>query len=74
MEYNLSVRKEAETDITEAFEYYQSCRENLGHDFLLCLEETLAKFNEAPSYIKKFIEMLEGALLNVILMVFTLSC
>ncbi len=48
MGYQLSVRKEAEADILEAFEYYESCRKNLGHDFLLCIEESLNKIQRNP--------------------------
>ncbi len=53
MDYKLSVRKEAETDISEAFEYYQSCRKNLGHDFLLCLEETVSTIQRSPLLYKE---------------------
>lgn len=48
MDYQISVRKKAEADILEAFEYYESCRKNLGHDFLLCLEERLNKIRRNP--------------------------
>ncbi len=48
MDYQISVRKKAEADILEAFEYYESCRKNLGHDFLLCLEEGLNKIRRNP--------------------------
>lgn len=53
MEYHLSVRKEAETDIAEAFDYYESCRKNLGHDFLLCIEESLSKIQRNPFFYKE---------------------
>ena len=43
MTYLLSLRKEAEFDISEAFDYYQDIRSGLGHDFLLCVEEAFNK-------------------------------
>lgn len=33
MDYQLSVRKEAEADIVEAFEYYEFCRKTWGMIF-----------------------------------------
>lgn len=53
MEYHLQVRKEAETDIIEAFDYYESCRQNLGHDFLLCIEESFSKIQRNPLFHKE---------------------
>lgn len=35
MSYTLTIRKEAEFDIDEQFDYYEEKREGLGHDFLL---------------------------------------
>jgi hypothetical protein len=55
MDYQLSVRKEAETDITEAFDDYESCRKNLGQDFLLAVETSLNKYSSILCYIKKSI-------------------
>ena len=49
MSFTCSIRKEAEADIAEAFEYYESCRENLGSDFLLCVEETFARIAKNPN-------------------------
>jgi toxin ParE1/3/4 len=48
MSYILTVRKEAEFDVDEAFEYYEEKREGLGHDFLLCVEEALGKLQRNP--------------------------
>lgn len=48
MTYVLSLRKEAESDVAAQFEYYESKREGLGHDFLLCVEEALAKLPKNP--------------------------
>lgn len=52
MAYDLFVRQEAETDIKEGFDYYESCRDNLGYDFLLCIEESFEKIQRNPSGFK----------------------
>ena len=52
MSYSLTVRKEAELDINSAFEYYENQRLGLGHDFLLCVEESLSKIERNPSHYK----------------------
>ena len=52
MTYSLSIRKEAEADIAEAFEYYESCRENLGTDFILCIEESITRIENNPRQYK----------------------
>ena len=46
MSYELSVRQEAEADVLEAFNYYESCRENLGSDLMLCIEESFARISK----------------------------
>lgn len=53
MKYKLTVRKEAEFDIDEQFEYYEEKREGLGHDFLLCVEEALNKVQRNPLIYRK---------------------
>jgi len=50
MNYSLTVRKEAELDINTAFEYYENQRVGLGHDFLLCIEESLSKIERNPEH------------------------
>ena len=52
MSYSLSIRKEAEADISEAFEYYESCRKNLGADFILCIEESITRIEKKPRQYK----------------------
>ena len=52
MSYSLSIRKEAEADIPEAFEYYESCRKNLGADFILCIEESITRIEKTPRQYK----------------------
>lgn len=64
MDYQLSVRKEAEADIAEAFEYYESCRNNLGHDFLQSLEESLYKIQRNPLLYKEIHREIRRAFIN----------
>ncbi len=54
----LTIRKDAERDIAEAFQHYQEKREGLGHDFLLCIEEALEKLQRSPLTYKKYIKIL----------------
>ncbi|MGO9570185.1 MAG: type II toxin-antitoxin system RelE/ParE family toxin [Desulfomonilaceae bacterium] len=42
------IRPDAETDIAEAYRWYEEQREGLGADFLLCVEEGLSKIQRAP--------------------------
>ena len=53
MSYTLTLRKEAEFDIDEQFDYYEEKREGLGHDFLLCIEEALDKLQRNPLVYRK---------------------
>jgi plasmid stabilization system protein ParE len=48
MSYTLTIRKEAEFDIDEQFDYYEEKREGLGYDYLLCIEEALDKLKRNP--------------------------
>jgi toxin ParE1/3/4 len=48
MIYTLGIREEAESDISQCFTYYEEVRVGLGHDFLLCVEEGLAKIQRNP--------------------------
>ncbi|MES9993421.1 MAG: type II toxin-antitoxin system RelE/ParE family toxin [Candidatus Thiodiazotropha sp.] len=53
MGYTLTIRKEAEFDIDEQFDYYEEKRKGLGHDFLLCIEEALDKLQRNPLAYRK---------------------
>lgn len=48
MAFNLRVRREAEKDLQEAFDYYQACRSGLGHEFLMCVEAVLDSIQRNP--------------------------
>lgn len=53
MKYKLTLRKEAEFDIEEQFEFFEEKRRGLGHDFLLCVEEALDKLQRNPLIYRK---------------------
>ena len=55
MKYTLTIRKEAECDISDAFNYYEKHRLGLGlgHDFLLCIDAAIAKIERNPIIYKK---------------------
>ncbi|MDO8844616.1 type II toxin-antitoxin system RelE/ParE family toxin [Methylicorpusculum sp.] len=53
MKYKLTLRKEAEFDIEEQFEFFEEKRLGLGHDFLLCVEEALDKLQKNPLIYRK---------------------
>jgi toxin ParE1/3/4 len=48
MSFILTLRKEAEFDIEEFFNYYEEIRNGLGQDFLLCVEEALDNIQRNP--------------------------
>lgn len=49
MTRQLIVRREAEADIAEAFDWYSERRQGLGDEFLVEVDELLAKIIENPS-------------------------
>lgn len=53
MKYQLTVRKEAELDILEYFNFYEEHRPGLGHDFLLCIDAVISKIERNPLLYKK---------------------
>ena len=48
MKYTLSIRTEAEQDIKAARDYYESCRKDLGAEYLLCVEAALSNIHRKP--------------------------
>ena len=48
MNLKLLIRPEAEADIEEAYRWYEKQRGGLGADFLLCLEDGLARIQRNP--------------------------
>ena len=48
MKYEILIRPEAEFEIEQAYSWYEKQRISLGVDFLLCVEEGLAKIKRSP--------------------------
>jgi len=42
------IRPEAESDIKDAYEWYEAQRKGLGEGFLLCIEEALSRASRNP--------------------------
>ena len=42
------IRAEAEADINDAYQWYESQRKGLGEGFLLCIEEALSRITRTP--------------------------
>ena len=64
MIYSLSIRKEAEADIAEAYQYYESCHESLGSDFVLCIEESIDRIEKNPRQYKTLYKNVHRALVR----------
>lgn len=43
------IRPEAESDIEDAYQWYESQRKGLGESFLLCIEEALSRASRSPT-------------------------
>ncbi len=43
------IRPEAESDIEDAYQWYESQRKGLGENFLLCVEEALSRAAREPT-------------------------
>lgn len=48
MTTRLVIRKAAKQDLQDAFDYYQSCLPNLGHEFLLCVDAQMKAIQRMP--------------------------
>ena len=48
-ELAVTIRPEAEADIADSFQWYESQRQGLGEDFLLCVEEALSRASRYPT-------------------------
>ncbi len=42
------IRPEAESDIKDAYQWYEAQRKGLGESFLLCIEEALSRASRNP--------------------------
>ena len=61
MAYKLSIRKEAEADIAEAYRYYESSRENLGEEFILCVDEAISRIQNNPKQFRAVLDAVRRA-------------
>ena len=64
MAYKLFIRKEAEADIAEAYQYYENCREGLGADFILCIDESLSRIQRNPKQFRFVLDRIKRALVK----------
>ena len=52
MPYKLSIRKEAEADISEAYQYHEDCRAGLGPAFMISIDESISRIERNPRQYK----------------------
>ena len=64
MAYTLSIRKEAEADITEAYQYYESCREGIGTEFISCIDEAISRIQNNPKQFRAVQDVIRRALVR----------
>ena len=64
MAYSLSIRKEAEADIAEAFQYYENCGDSLGSEFILCIDESFSRIKKNPKQYKTIYKNVHRALVR----------
>jgi len=60
----LSIRKEAEADIAEAYQYYESCREGLGAEFMSCIDEAISRIHNNPKQFRSVLDAVRRALVR----------
>ena len=48
-EMRVIIRPEAELDIDDAYQWYESKRKGLGQNFLLCVEEAFSRASRKPN-------------------------
>ena len=48
MNYSLIVRREAEQDLRDAYEWYEERRAGIGDDFLLCVDAAVESILDGP--------------------------
>ena len=64
MAYTLSIRKEAEADIAEAYQYYENCREGLGTEFIACIDEAISRIQNNPKQFRTVLDAVRRALVR----------
>lgn len=61
---SLSIRPEAEADLTDAYRFYEECRDGLGADFLFCVEEAPSKISHSPDSFQAVHKNIRGVLIH----------
>ena len=64
MAYTLSIRKEAEADVAEAYQYYESCRAGLGAEFISCIDEAISRIQNNPKQFRAVLIAVRRALVR----------
>jgi len=62
--YTLSIRKEAEADVAEAYQYYESCRAGLGAEFISCIDEAISRIKNNPKQFRAVLNAVRRALVR----------
>lgn len=58
------IRPEAESDIADAYQWYESQRKGLGENFLLCIEEALSRISRNPTIYSVIYEEVRRVLIH----------
>lgn len=64
MTHELLVRPDAESDISEAYQWYESQKIGLGSDFLMCIEATIDAIERNPKLYPKVHKNVRRALIR----------
>lgn len=64
MTAKLLIRSAAKQDLQDAFQYYQSCLPNLGHEFLLCVDAQLHAIQRMPKRYRMVYKMIRRAVVH----------
>lgn len=46
--YSVELLPDVELDLKDAYAYFEQCRNGLGSDFILCVEDSLSKVQRNP--------------------------
>jgi len=64
MTYELMIRPEAKADLLDAFQWYQTQRTGLGHDFKMCVDSVLSNLVKHPTIHKKVFQNIRRAVIK----------
>ncbi len=66
------ILSDAEADIKDAYQWYESQRKGLGESFLLCIEEALSRVSRTPLIYAVVHKDIRRTLITVFLLVFSI--